>query len=213
MYMPEQHRESRREVMHDLMRSHPLGAWVTIGDGALVANHIPFDLDPSRGEHGTLVGHVARSNPVWRQPSEHPCMVIFQGPQSYVSPSWYPSKHEHGKAVPTWNYAVVHAHGRAAWIQDHAWLHEHVSALSRRHESSQALPWAVSDAPADYIDRMIGAIVGVEIRIDRLEGKWKMSQNRTEPDRLGVVAGLLARRDAQAAAVAAVVRNIPESPQ
>jgi transcriptional regulator len=210
MYMPEQHRESRREVMHALVQAHPLGAWVCNGEGTLVANHIPFDLDPSRGEYGTLVGHVARSNPVWHQPaSGQTCVVIFQGPQSYVSPSWYPSKHEHGKAVPTWNYAVVHAHGRPAYIQDRAWLHEHVSNLTRRHESSQALPWAVSDAPADYMEKMIGAIVGVEIPIERLEGKWKMSQNRTESDRLGVVAGLLARKDPQAADVAAIVRAIP----
>jgi transcriptional regulator len=178
-----------------------------LGDGELIANHIPFEIDPARGEFGTLVGHVARANPIWRQPpSAVPSLVTFQGPQSYITPSWYPSKHEHGKAVPTWNYAVVHAHGLPVFIQDKGWLHEHVSRLTSRHEMSQALPWAVSDAPADYVEKMIGAIVGVEMPIGRLLGKWKMGQNRSKPDQLGVVAGLLAKRDPHAAGVAEVMR-------
>lgn len=210
MYTPRQNEETRIDVMHALIRAHPLGVWVSMGDGELIANHIPFDIDPARGEFGTLVGHVARANPIWRQPpSAVPSIVTFQGPQSYITPSWYPSKHEHGKVVPTWNYAVVHAHGVPAFIQDKAWLHAHVSSLTSRHEASQALPWAVSDAPANYLDKMISAIVGVEIPIARLSGKWKMSQNRTESDQLAVVAGLLAKRDPQAAGVAEVMRSNP----
>lgn len=208
MYTPKQNEETRTDVLHALIMAHPLGVWVSIGKGELVANHIPFDIDPGRGEFGTLVGHVARANPIWREPaSAVPGVVSFQGPQAYVTPSWYPSKHEHGKAVPTWNYAVVHAHGIPSFIQDKAWLHNHVSRLTTRHEASQALPWAVSDAPADYIDKMIGSIVGVEIPIGRLEGKWKMGQNRSESDQLGVVAGLIAKRDPLAAGVAEIMRQ------
>jgi len=209
MYNPKQNEETRTEVMHSLIRTHPLGAWISMGDGELIANHIPFDIDPARGEFGTLVGHVARGNPIWRNPpSAIPTLVIFQGPQVYITTSWYPSKHEHGKAVPTWNYAVVHAVGVPVFIQDSAWLHQHVSRLTDRHEASQALPWSVSDAPADYVDKQLAAIVGVEIPISKLTGKWKMSQNRSMPDQLGVVAGLLARKDPRAADVAAVMQGI-----
>jgi transcriptional regulator len=208
MYTPTQNEETRTDVMQSLIRTHSLGVWVSMGDGELIANHIPFDIDPARGEFGTLVGHVARGNPIWRQPpSTIPSLVIFQGPQGYVTPSWYPSKHEHGKAVPTWNYAVVHVSGVPVFIQDKSWLHEHVSRLTDRHEASQALPWAVSDAPGDYVEKQIAAIVGVEIPIEKLTGKWKMSQNRSMPDQLGVVAGLLARQDPQAAEVAAVMQG------
>jgi transcriptional regulator len=208
MYLRNQNEETRTEVMQSLIRAHPLGVWVCLGDGELLANHIPFDIDVARGEFGTLVGHVARANPIWRQaPSTVPSLVTFQGPQSYISPSWYPSKHEHGKAVPTWNYAVVHAYGVSAFIEDKAWLHEHVNSLTDRHEASQALPWAVSDAPADYLEKMIGAIVGVEIPIQKLAGRWKMGQNRSTPDQLGVVAGLLGKKDPQATSVAAVMQE------
>ena len=213
MYTPKQNEEARVDVMHALIRAHSLGVWVMMGDGELIANHIPFDIDPTRGEFGTLVGHVARANPIWRMPhSAVPGIVTFQGPQSYITPSWYPSKHEHGKVVPTWNYAVVHAHGNPTFVQDKTWLHAHVRSLTSRHEASQALPWAVSDAPADYLDKMIGAIVGVEIQILQLAGKWKMSQNRTESDQLGVVAGLLAKHDPQTAAVAEVISSNLRSP-
>jgi transcriptional regulator len=171
-------------------------------------NHVPFLLDPARGAFGTLVGHVARANPVWRRGrGAVPDLVTFQGPQAYVSPSWYPSKHEHGKAVPTWNYAVVHAHGVPAFIDDKAWLHAQVTRLTQTHEAARPAPWAVGDAPADYIDAMLGSIVGVEIPIDQLVGKWKMSQNRSVADQHGVVTGLLETQDAQAAAVAGVMRR------
>ncbi len=206
MYVPKHFEESDVSVLHALMASHPLGAWVTQGDGELIVNHIPFLLDPLRGERGTLVGHVARANPVWQSFSKNVnSVVIFQGPQAYITPSWYPSKRAHGKAVPTWNYAVVHAHGLPRAIEDREWLLQHVSRLTDVQESGQALPWKVSDAPPDYIDRMLRSIVGIEVPIATLFGKWKVSQNRPAADRLGTVAGLLAREDAESKAVAALV--------
>jgi transcriptional regulator len=211
MYTPEQNEEVRIPVLHALIQAHPLGVWVSTGEGELIANHIPFFIDPARGEFGTLIGHVARANPVWRQPpSAVPDVITFQGPQFYITPSWYPSKHQHGRAVPTWNYAVVHAHGVPAFIQDKVWLHEHVSRLTNQHEAAQALPWSVSDAPPDYLEKMLGGIVGVEIPIRRLAGKWKMSQNRSASDQLGVVAGLLAKQDPQATAVADLMQKLPD---
>ncbi len=208
MYLPSQNQETRPEVLQSLIRMHPLGAWVALLDGELIANHIPFELDPARGEFGTLVGHVARGNPVWKkQPSTVANLVTFQGPHSYISPSWYPSKHEHGKAVPTWNYAVVHAYGTPVFIEDPAWLRAHVTVLTDRHEASQALPWAVSDAPEDYLSKQIAAIVGVEIPIQKVVGKWKMSQNRSMPDQLGVVAGLMAKGSPQASVVAGIIQG------
>jgi transcriptional regulator len=139
---------------------------------------------------------VARANPAWRVCAEGaPCMVIFQAEQSYITPSWYPSKREHGKVVPTWNYAVVHAHGRARAIDEATWVHANVQALTSHHEAREAKPWQVSDAPTDYINQMLKAIVGIEIVIERLEGKWKVSQNRAQADKAGVAAGLQARGD------------------
>lgn len=206
MYMPKHHEESRLDVLHALIRAHPLGAWVVLGDGELIANHIPFLLDTTRGELGTLVGHLARANPVWQAgPSAVPSVVMFQGPQTYITPAWYPSKQEHGKAVPTWNYAVVHVQGQPRFIEEHDWLYKHVSLLTDTHEATEARPWQVDDAPADYREALLRAIVGLEIPIQRIEGKWKTSQNRPERDRQGVVAGLLGRGDDESAAMAALV--------
>lgn len=206
MYTPKHHEESDLAVLHALIRAHPLGTWVTLDGGELLANHIPFLLDASRGEHGTLVGHVARANGVWQSFSTavH-SVVVFQGAESYITPSWYPSKHAHGKAVPTWNYAVVHAHGLPRAIDDRDWLLRHLNQLTDTHEAVQALPWKVADAPQDFTDRLMQTIVGIEIPIAKLVGKWKVSQNRPEPDKLGVVAGLLARDDAQSRAMADLV--------
>lgn len=206
MYTPKQHDENDLSVLQALMKAHPLGAWVTTANGELCANHIPFLLDPTRGKYGTLVGHVARANDVWKLfVDEINSVVIFQGSESYITPSWYPSKHQSGKAVPTWNYVVVHAHGRPRAIEDSAWLLGHINELTDLHEANQALPWKVSDAPADYIERMLGAIIGIEIPIDRLVGKWKVSQNRTLPDKLGVIGGLLQRDDGRSKEMAALV--------
>jgi len=208
MYMPKHHEETRLGVLHALIRSHPLGAWVVPGRGELIANHIPFLLDTTRGEYGTLVGHVARANPIWQiDDGPVPSVVIFQGAESYITPSWYPSKQEHGKAVPTWNYAVVHVHGQPSFIEDREWLYAHVGRLTGEHEARQADPWHVEDAPADFTEALLRAIVGVEIRIQRIEGKWKTSQNRPARDRQGVVDGLLGKGDAHAAAMAELVQQ------
>ena len=209
MYNPKHFQEEDIGVLHALIRSHPLSTWVTVADGELVANHVPFLMDAARGERGTLVGHVARANPVWQSFSKDvPSLVIFQGPEGYISPSFYASKKEHGKVVPTWNYAVVHAHGVPRVVDDAAWLRAHVTAMTDLQESRHPPgTWKVSDAPADFIDAMVQAIVGIEIPIARLEGKWKMSQNRTMPDRLGAIDGLRARGDAASADVADVVEH------
>ena len=206
MYMPKHFEEHDIGVLHALIRSHPLGTWVTQAGGELLANHIPFLVDPSRGERGTLVGHVARANPVWQSFSKDVAsLIVFQGPEGYISPSFYESKKEHGKVVPTWNYVVVHAHGMPQVIDDAGWLRKHVSAMTDLQESRHPPgDWKVTDAPADFIDSMVKMIVGIEIPMLKLEGKWKMSQNRAMPDRLGTVAGLRARGDE---AVAAVVED------
>jgi len=203
MYMPAHFEETRTPVMHDLVRAHPLATWVVQTADGLLVNHIPFLIDPDRGPHGTLVGHVARANPVWQQLAAS--VAVFQGPQAYVSPNWYPSKHAHGKAVPTWNYAVVHAHGTPRAIESRDALLDIVSRLTHVHEARQAAPWAVGDAPADFIDQMLKAIVGIEVPIERLVGKWKVTQNRSLPDRLGTVAGLRQQGDAQSLAMAELV--------
>jgi transcriptional regulator len=207
VYIPKHYAKSDPAELHALIDQHPLGTWVTVGgDFGLVANHVPFLLDSERGEFGTLVGHVARANPVWRSlAADNDSLVIFQGPDAYVSPSWYPSKAEHGKVVPTWNYAAVHAHGSARAIDDRASLMSLVEKLTARHETGRADPWKVSDAPADYIARRLDAIVGIEIPIRRIEGKWKVSQKEAPPDRRGIVAGLEAQAQPGSAAVARLV--------
>lgn len=208
MYIPKHHEETDICILQSLIRTHPLGAWATQGDGELIVNHIPFLIDTSRGELGTLVGHVARANNVWQFFSRTvPSVVIFQGAESYITPSWYPSKHIHGKAVPTWNYVVVHAHGLPVVIEDKAWLLKHLNELTDTHEANQALPWKVSDAPAEFTGRMVERIVGIEIPITRLVGKWKVSQNRSDSDKLGVVAGLLEKDDPQSRNMAILVKE------
>lgn len=179
------------EVLHALMRSHPLACVVVQTADGLEANHIPLLIDPDPLPHGMLRGHIARANPLWKSVNaDVDALVIFQGPQGYVTPSWYPSKAEHGKVVPTWNYAVVHAHGPLVIRDDAAWLRDLVTRLTNNQESVRLAPWQVSDAPADYVNTMLKAIVGIEIPIRRLQGKWKMSQNRLPADRAGVIAAL-----------------------
>lgn len=199
MYIPKFNEESDISVLHSLIETNPLGAWVTISQGEIVVNHIPFVLHNKRGEFGTLVGHVARANPVWQNYSvDVDSVFIFEGDQAYITPSWYPSKHKHGKAVPTWNYAVVHAHGRPKVIEDSEWLAEHVNELTDIYESQQSLPWKVSDAPEEFIEKLLGAIVGIEIPVSRLAGKWKLGQNRPQADKLGTIAGLMSTDNSQA---------------
>ena len=207
MYVQQKFQETRLDVLHALIREQPLGAIVTTTADGLDANHMPFHLDATAAPFGLLRAHMPRANPLWQRGAGTEALVVFQGPQSYISPSWYPSKHAHGQAVPTWNYAVVHAYGSPRFIEDADWLLAHVSELTDAHEASQKLPWRVTDAPADYIDRMLRQIVGIEIPITRLEGKWKMSQNRTPADRLGVVAGLNASDNAAARTVQELVKR------
>ncbi|WP_295952346.1 FMN-binding negative transcriptional regulator [Rhodoferax sp.] len=211
-YLPKHFEETDPATLHALVRAHPLSTWVVPQtDGELLVNHIPFLLDADRGPHGTLVGHVARANPVWRALTAAATVVVFQGPEAYISPSWYPGKPVHGKVVPTWNYAVVHAHGTARVFDDRTQLLALVTRLTALHEAPQAQPWQVADAPADYIDTMLGAIVGIEIPVQRWVGKWKVSQNRTLEDRLGVVAGLQTRGMAETDAMAALVQSAANS--
>jgi transcriptional regulator len=193
MYLPTHFEEHRPEVLHALLCAHPLGLLITHGSVGLQANSVPFvlDADPAGGP-GILRAHVARANPLWRESSrgDGESLVVFQGAQAYISPSFYPSKAEHGKVVPTWNYIMVQARGTLRAIDDAAWLHAFVTRLTDRHEAQRAKPWAVSDAPADYIETMLRAIVGIEIVLTSLVGKWKVSQNRSPADRAGVARGL-----------------------
>ncbi|TWG81786.1 PaiB family negative transcriptional regulator [Cupriavidus gilardii J11] len=193
MYQPAAFREDRLDAQHDLIRRHPLGWLVVQAADGLLADPVPFVLDAGRGPRGTLCAHLARANPQLAALRDAPeCLVIFQGPQAYVSPSWYPSKQAGGKVVPTWNYAAVHVWGKPTPMDDPAWLRRQIGALTGQMESHRAQPWTVEEAPADFVEAMLRAVVGVEIPIDRIEGKWKASQNRPAADRAGVVQGLTA---------------------
>lgn len=193
MYQVPLFNEDRIEVQHALIRAHPLGLIVTAGPGGLMANPLPFLVDPEASEKGTLLAHLARANPQWRELAMvDECLVVFQGPQDYVTPSWYATKRETGKVVPTWNYATVHAWGRPRVIEDAAWLRGQIGALTQSREQDRTDPWAVDDAPERFIEAQVKGIVGLEIPIARIEGKWKVSQNRPEADRRGVVEGLRA---------------------
>jgi transcriptional regulator len=208
MYLPRCHQASDLEALYTLMETHPLGAWVCTGAEGLIANHLPFVLDRSRGPHGTLMGHVSRANGVWRDlKANTPSVVMFQGPQAYITPSWYPGKVAHGEVVPTWNYVVAHAHGVARAIDDRDWLLAMLERLTQAQESARATPWRVADAPAAYIDRLLRAVVGIEIPIARLEGKHKLSQDEDMADRVGTVAGLMAEPRDEARTLAGLVRQ------
>jgi transcriptional regulator len=217
MYLPKHFEETDVGVLHQLVRAQPFGALVTLTPNGLDANHIPFLVHADPSPYGTLHGHVARANPLWRDFSPGvQALVIFQGPQTFISPAWYPSKQETAKVVPTWNYVVVHAHGHLRVIDDPAWVRAHVEELTNRHEAERPVPWKVTDAPADYLQKMVGAIVGLEIPIARLVGKWKVSQNRPPRDREGVVEGLTREGTDPAAAMASLVdrahRRAPGNP-
>jgi transcriptional regulator len=208
MYLPAHFAEERVDVLHVLIREQRLATLVTLSDEGLVADHIPFLLDPRAGPLGTLRGHVARANPLWREhPLEQDVLAIFAGPQAYVSPTWYPSKAEHGRAVPTWNYVVVHAKGRLRPIDDAAWLLRQLTHQTDQQEAKRAARWRVDDAPADFIAQQLRAIVGIEITLSQLSGKWKTSQNRAAPDRTGAAAGLAAEPGEDAQAMARLVAN------
>jgi transcriptional regulator len=194
MYVPDAFREQRTDVLHGAMRD--IGAAAIVGQGAdgLVATHAPIELDPEPAPLGTVRFHFARANPQAQAIGDgRELLLIFQGPQGYVTPSWYPSKSLTGKVVPTWNYVAIHAYGKAEAIADPAKLRAHLAALTDRHERDSREPWKIGNAPADFIDEMCRMIIGIEIRLHRIEGKWKMSQNRSPEDRAGVIVGLRAR--------------------
>ena len=206
MYLPSYFEETRVDALHELMRERPLATLVTLAAEGLVANHIPLEIDPEPAPFGTLIGHVARANPVWRDFSPDVlALAVFQGPQAYVSPSWLATKTETGKVVPTWNYVVVHAHGPLRVIDDVAWLRAFVERLTNRHEATRPQPWKVADAPAEYVETQLRAIVGIEIPVQKLVGKWKASQNRTEADREGIRQALAQAHDADGSAMARVM--------
>jgi transcriptional regulator len=193
MYQPPHFVETRPDVLHALIRAHPLGLLVSNGTDGPIANPLPFLLDADVGPHGRLRAHLAKANPQWRSISENtemPVLVVFQGTDSYVTPSWYETKRETGKVVPTWNYAVVQVRGRARIIDDKEWLAGQIAELTATHEAPRAEPWQVTDAPAPFIEAQIKGIIGLEIDITEISGKWKVSQNRPVADRVGVANGL-----------------------
>lgn len=205
MYLPKHFDEPRVDVMHGLMRAYPLATLVTLSSNGLDANHIPLQLAAGASPFGTLQGHIARANPLGREVGKIDVLAIFQGPDAYISPSWYATKKATGKAVPTWNYAVVHAHGTLRVIDDALWVRAQIEALTMHNEAPFAHPWAVSDAPSDYTEKMIAAVVGIEIEITRLTGKWKVSQNQPAENRAGVLEALRNNGGDNAAAMAGLI--------
>lgn len=206
MYIPKHFEQPQIENMHELMRARPLATLITLSSGGLDANHIPLHLSDAPAPFGTLRGHVARANPLWRDfAKEVDVLAIFHGPDAYITPSWYATKHETGKVAPTWNYAVVHAYGTLRAIDDAAWVREHLETLTDHHEASFSKPWAVSDAPREFIEETIKAIVGIEIVITRISGKWKVSQNQPAQNRVGVIEGLGGCAEGDASEMAALV--------
>jgi transcriptional regulator len=207
MYQPLPHRQEQLEAQHALIRSHPLGLLISHGAQGLEANSIPFLIDPQASKFGTLQAHMARANGQWRSLSAaSDVLVVFQGADHYITPGWYETKRETGKVVPTWNYVMVQARGRPRVIEDAAWLRAQIEALTRKHESARPAPWAVGDAPDAFIDMQIKAIVGVEIEIVDIAGKWKASQNRPAADRAGIIAGLEELGDEASREMASIVR-------
>ncbi|GAB3075295.1 FMN-binding negative transcriptional regulator [Bordetella muralis] len=194
MYIPAHFAENQPETLHRIIREHPLGILITHSGHGLDANHIPFELDPAVGAHGRLSAHVARANPVWQScPTGSEVLVVFRGAEGYISPNWYPSKHEAHRQVPTWNYEVVHAHGVLTIHDDERFVRRIVARLTKTHEASEPKPWKMGDSEPAFIDEMLQHIVGIEIDITSLIGKRKLSQNKDTRDRLGAVDALQAR--------------------
>ncbi len=208
MYQPPLHREDDLSTQHQLIRTHPLGLLITAGGGGLIANPVPFHLNAALSSKGTLQAHVARANGQWREIADGaPVLIVFQGADTYITPSWYATKRETGKVVPTWNYAIVQVRGSARIIDDPAWLRAQIGALTGENESDRQQPWAVEDAPPEFIAAQMKGIIGIEIDIETIDGKWKVSQNRPLADRQGVAEGLGAIDRTEAAEMAALVRR------
>ncbi|MGX7001263.1 FMN-binding negative transcriptional regulator [Caballeronia sp. KNU42] len=210
MYLPPHFEEKRPEVLHRLMADNPLAALVTHGANGLDANHVPFEFDPSMGEHGILRAHVARANPICKEiDSGSDVMVIFQGASGYISPSFYPGKQETHRQVPTYNYPIVHAHGRITIRDDETFVRGVLARLTRKMEAGETAPWKMGDAPPDFIQTMLQAIVGIEIEVTRLAGKAKLSQDETAADRIGAINGVRQRETDAATALADAMLNTP----
>jgi len=206
MYIPAHFEQPDIEAMHGLIRTRPLATLVTLDSDGINANHIPLHFSEGPEPFGILRGHVARSNPIWRAPEpDTDVLAIFHGPDAYISPSWYATKQEAGKVVPTWNYTVVHAYGSLRIINDASWIRTQLEALTAHNEAAFSEPWAVSDAPAEFTEKLIEAIVGIEIVITRLTGKWKVSQNQPEKNQRSVIQGLNDSGQSEAFAMAALV--------
>lgn len=202
MYIPKHFEQNNATLMKALIESNPLGTMVSSGSEGLIANHIPFEVQDTASKL-LLLGHVAKANSISCEfCADTDVLIVFGGENSYISPSWYPSKKTNKNVVPTWNYTVVHAHGRVRTVEDAEWLRAHVQRLTDRGESALAQPWSVSHAPAEFTDRLLDAIVGIEVEVNRLEGKWKLSQNKSQEDRRGVIRGLRERSDPRAGLLA-----------
>jgi transcriptional regulator len=212
VYIPVSFNETRLEVLQATIERHPLAALVTMGAEGLTASHIPLLYYPSEGDLGVLRGHLARANPQWQNHlPQYEALAIFSGPEHYVSPTWYPSMKKHGEVVPTWNYVVVHARGTLSFKEEPEWLLANVSTLTDAQEKSIEMPWRVSNAPPEFIEGMLRAIVGVELAVTQLEGKWKVSQNRPAADREGVIVSLQKLDSLQAQEMAELVKEkLPE---
>lgn len=208
MYLPKQFAETEAGVLHGLMRERPFATLVVLTSEGLSVDHIPLLVDETGGSFGVLRGHVARANPILKaEPLDTDAVAIFHGPDHYITPSWYPTKQETGKVVPTWNYVVVHAYGRLTFIDDESWLRLLVNQLTQQHEAQRDPSWAVADAPEDFVASQLRAVVGIEMPIARLVGKWKLGQNRPEADRSGMIEGLRSENDSTASALATLTER------
>ena len=208
MYTPKAFNSADSAEISALMRDRPFAAFISAGSGGLEVTHVPTVVKLHGGHPSVIECHLARANPHWKEFTQaRDALMIFGGPQGYIRPNWYASKRLDGKVVPTWNYAVVHAHGRAEAVDDRAWLERHVSELTEQQEQGQSEPWATRDAPRSYLEAMLRGIVGIRIEITRLEGKWKMSQNRNAADRAGVVRGLRTRETGDDEELASLVER------
>lgn len=203
MYLPQHYEETRKEELHRVIAEYPFGSLVVQGPGGLDANHLPFELHADKGEQGHLLAHVARANPVWKEMADgSETLVIFRGADAYISPNWYPSKHEQHRQVPTWNYRVVHVHGRLRIRDDEKFVRGVVARLTRTHEAGtgDARPWKMTDSSPEYIDQLLAQIVGLEVEITKMVGKWKLSQNKEARDRANAAAELRKRGEQEISA-------------
>jgi transcriptional regulator len=208
MYVPKAFEENRIDVMHRLIRENPLASLVVQTAGGMEANHIPLHVKMDGSEFGTLVGHIARANPLWKIfNADAQVLIIFQGANTYISPSWYATKKENGKVAPTWNYTVVHASGFMRAIEDPVWIRELLEMLTDEHEAQFTTPWSVGDAPADYVEKLIGAVVGIEISVSTMIGKWKVSQNQPENNRKSVIESLTSSSSPQHQHMAELIKS------